>query len=148
MRRRARAILGSDEEARDATQEVFVRVAAHYEDRRSDVPMLRWIYRITTNLCLNLLRKRRTHPLVDDPARVLEIVSSGGHREDRSAVMSVLGRVDETTRTIVVYYYLDEMSLEEVAETVGYSRKTVARKLERFRRRARAMLSDRGVGWT
>nr|XP_061797975.1 ECF RNA polymerase sigma factor SigM-like [Nerophis lumbriciformis] len=126
-------------------QEVFVRVATKHDSYRGDAPMLRWIYRITTNLCLNRLRQKRTHPVVADPQAVLRMIDGTTRSEDRGAVMTVLAAHDELTQQIAVYYFVDEMSMEEVAETVGYSRKTVSKKLERFRKRARAMLSDREV---
>src|SRR4051794_5745673 len=64
VKRRARGILGDDHEAQDAMQEVFVRViGAMGEFRRQSQPST-WLYRITTNLCLNRLRdgrRRRDH---------------------------------------------------------------------------------------
>ena len=138
--RRALTLLGNRDEARDAMQEVFVRVIEKHEQFRGDVPLLRWIYRITTNVCLNRRRQRRAHPVVDDPEAVLALAGPGADWVDRATVIALLGRFDAVTQEMAVYYYLDEMSMEEVAETVGYSRKTVGKKLDRFRVRAQALL--------
>lgn len=134
-------LLGSDEEARDAMQEVFVRVISEHHTFSGEVPILRWMYRITTNLCLNRLRKRKTHPVVEDAGAVLRLIDAGRDQVDRHAVIQVLGTMDELTQRIAIYYYLDGMKMEEVAEIVGYSRKTVSKKLESFRTKARRMLS-------
>lgn len=125
-----------------------MRVVSEHERFRGEVPVLRWMYRITTNLCLNRLRQRRAHPVVADPELVsalVELRTADG--VDRRTVLQLLDRHDEVTQQIVVYYYLDDMSMEEVAETVGLSRKTVGKKLEQFREKARVMLEApaRGV---
>lgn len=138
--RRARHLLGSEEEARDAMQEVFVRVVTSKDSFRGDAPILRWIYRITTNLCLERLRKRRTHPVVTDPEAVRRLVDGRGAPEDRQAVLQILGRADPLTQRVAVHYYLDGMNMEEIADVVGYSRKTVGKKLAAFRADALAQL--------
>jgi RNA polymerase sigma-70 factor (ECF subfamily) len=138
--RRARHLLNSEEEAKDAMQEVFLRVAQSHESFRGEVPMLRWIYRITTNLCLNRIRKRKTHPVVSDPDAMQRIVDGRGGDEDRYAMMQVLGHMDPLTQKIAVHHYVDGMHMEEVAGLVGYSRKTVGKKLAQFRQRAQKLL--------
>jgi RNA polymerase sigma-70 factor (ECF subfamily) len=140
--RRAFVLLKDEEESRDAMQEVFVKVASQHETFRGDAPILRWLYRITTNLCLNRLRQRRTHPVVSDPEAVSNLIEDRNvDLVDRQTVVSLLSRFDIVTQQIVVYYYVDEMRMDEVADMVGYSRKTVGKKLDRFRKRARALLS-------
>lgn len=139
--RRARAILRDPDEAKDAMQEVFVRVVERRSELGSEASALHWMYRVTTNLCLNRLRQRRLHPVLDDPEAILALVDGrAGASADRSAVIALLDGTDDVTRQIAIYCYLDEMSLEEVAGLVGYSRKTVAKKLDRFKAHARAKL--------
>lgn len=142
--RRARQLLGSDDEAKEAMQEVFLRVVASAAEFRNGSTPLTWMYRITTNFCINRMRQRRAHPVLADPA-ALDALAHGSEAGmvDRTAVLEVLSEVTDEVRRIAIHYYLDEMSMEEVATTVGASRNTVSKKLERFRRRALAMLGDR-----
>lgn len=140
VHRRARTLLGNDEEAKDAMQEVFVRVISAQDSFRGDAPMLHWIYRITTHACLDRLRKRRTHPLVEDPAAIERLLDHQADLVDRTAVLQVLSRVDATTQALAVHHYVDGMKMEEVAEVTGMSRKTVSKKLARFRVRAKRLL--------
>lgn len=141
VHRRARHILGSEEEARDAMQEVFVRILVTQESFGGDGAMLRWIYRVTTNLCLNRLRKRRTHPVVSDPDAV-DRLANRDNPDDRRAVLQILHRMDALTQQIAVYHYVDGMKMEEIGELVGYSRKTVGKKLADFRKKAKRLLGD------
>ena len=140
VHRRARTLLGSDEEARDAMQEVFMRVYQQHASFSGEVPILRWIYRITTNLCLNRLRQRRAHPVVQDPDAVRALLDGARDPVDRRAILQVLAKMDPLTQQIAIYYHVDGMKMEEVAEVVGYSRKTVGKKLDAFRSRARRLL--------
>ena len=121
-------------------QEVFLRVYDKHSTFSNEVPILHWIYRITTNVCLKRLRRRSSHPVVDDPAAVSALVDHNGDLADRHAVRQVLAGLDGLTQRVVVHYYLDGMKMEEVAAAVGYSRKTVSKKLEGFRSRARRKL--------
>ena len=59
VKRRARGILGDEQEAQDAMQEVFVRVIAAMGEFRGQSQPSTWLYRITTNLCLNRIRDSR-----------------------------------------------------------------------------------------
>lgn len=63
--RRARRMLVDDDAAKDVTQEVFLRAMAVDAKDAFDASPVGWLYRVTTNLCLNRLRdaKRRTQIL-------------------------------------------------------------------------------------
>lgn len=127
-------------------QEVFLRLVKSGRAPNQKAPLLHWMYRVTTNLCLNRLRKRRTHPVVFDPEVLRRLVSpedAEGRQVDRQAVFHVMSRCDELTQQVAVHYFLDEMNMEEVARVVGRSRKTVSRKLALFERRARKLLEER-----
>lgn len=143
VHRRARVLLGSDEEAKDAMQEVFVRVIAAKEDFRGDAPVLHWMYRITTNVCLNRIRARKSRPTVSDPEAVERLIAETPDEADRRAILQVLGRMDPLTQTLAVHHYVDGMKMEEVADLVGLSRKTVGKKLAAFRTKARRLLGDK-----
>lgn len=126
-------------------QEVFLRLVKSAQAPGEKAPLLHWMYRVTTNLCLHRLRKRKTHPVVADPDAVRALVSPSdaeGRQVDRQAVWHVMSRCDDLTQQVAVHYFLDEMTMEEVAQVVGRTRKTVSRKLALFERRARKLLED------
>lgn len=117
-----------------------MRVIGEQHSFRGDAPMLHWIYRITTNVCLDRLRKRKTHPTIEDPQAVLRLIAETHDDADRRAVLQVLGRMDATTQQLAVHCYVDGMKMEEVAELAGLSRKTVGKKLAAFREKAKKLL--------
>jgi RNA polymerase sigma factor (sigma-70 family) len=133
--RRARAILGDEQAARDTMQEVFLRALGEGAKFRHQASPVTWLYRATTNHCLNVLR---------DGARRQRLIAL--HRppppesaapEDRVALAAVLREVPESLREIAIYYYLDQMNQDEIAGVCGVSRRTVGNRLEEFRSLAR-----------
>jgi RNA polymerase sigma-70 factor (ECF subfamily) len=138
--RRCLRLLGNVEAARDATQEVFLRLVRDEEllaDRPDLVP---WLYRVATNHCLNLRRDARHHgetPLEDGEEVVGE---QAGDALDAIVVQRLLARFDVVTQAIAVAILVDEQEHEDVAAALGLSRRTMARKLERFIELARRHL--------
>jgi RNA polymerase sigma-70 factor (ECF subfamily) len=135
--RRARAILGDAADAQDALQEIFMTVLGSWGDFRAEASPVTWLYRTTTNHCLNRLRDekrrgelRKLHLVEDAPSRA--------SAEDRATLASVLRRVPDELREIAVYYYVDEMSQDEIAALLNVARRTVGNRLEAFRAAARA----------
>lgn len=147
VRRRARSLLGDDLEAQDAMQEVFVRViGAMSEFRRQSQPST-WLYRITTNLCLNRLRdgKRRRDHLSRVTGTAVPGHSLGGSGpppDARVMMRRVLATIDPELAEIAIYYFVDEMDQAEIAKVVGVSRRTIGYRLDRFRAEAQRVLGD------
>ncbi len=147
VRRRARSLLGDDAEAQDALQDVFVRVInAMAEFRRQSQPST-WLYRITTNLCLNRIRdgRRRRERLAEaheEAPSGIATVPTTTTPEARPLVERVLRDVPADLAEVAVYYYVDEMDQAEIAGLLGVARRTVGYRLERFQEAARAALGD------
>lgn len=154
--RRCRDILGDEQAALDATQDVFVRALVSAADFRGEASPVTWLYRISTNLCLNRIRDARGRrrkldaardavegeEAADAPAGVFGGAGMVGPRgmERQALVRSLLERVDEETRRVAIYYYFDGMTHEEIGALVGLSRPTVRKRLEHFTALSRRQL--------
>lgn len=133
--RRCRRLLGDEDEALDATQEVFVRVWERRNELLATYPSS-LLYRIATNLCLNRLRDRRRAPATASEALLYDIASGDDPRnlsETRSTLERLFGSQPESSRTIAVLHYLDGLTLEQVAEVVGLSVSGVRKRLRGLR---------------
>ena len=130
--RRALQLLGDAEEARDATQEVFVRVMRTGGAVPADPTPTAWLYRVTTNLCLNRLRDgaRQQGLLASKYAVDAEVRPAG---ETRAAVAQVLARVPEDLQDVAIYFFVDGLTYDEIAPLLGVSRRTVSNRLSAFR---------------
>jgi RNA polymerase sigma-70 factor (ECF subfamily) len=138
--RRARALLRDPDRARDATQEVFLRAAR--DPGRMGAEPLRWLFRVTTNLCLNNIRDSRRH------GRLLASYPFESNREcgveSCLAVSELLARVPTELRQIAIAYYVDDLSHEEIAVTLGISRRTVGNRLAAFQTLAAELFGQHG----
>jgi RNA polymerase sigma-70 factor (ECF subfamily) len=142
--RRCVRLLGDRERARDATQEIFVKLLREETLTGAGEEVLPWIYRVTTRHCLNLRRQRARQPLAAPPSapELLEVVADGGAAyPERHLAHQVLERFDPTTQAVAIGVLVDGMEREEVAGALGISRRTVHRKLSRFLEAARRMLA-------
>ena len=147
VHRRALYLLGSQDEAWDATQDVFLKAQqglAQFEERSG---ILTWLTRITTYHCLNLLRARRVRrgqgvvDIQDLDREQLPAGSARGDNAERVAlVRGLLELFDAETQAMAIHYYVDEMGQEEVARLTGRSVPTVRKRLRAFVDKARRLL--------
>jgi RNA polymerase sigma-70 factor (ECF subfamily) len=144
--RRARQLLGDDDLARDATQEVFMRVMRAGGRIPTEPTPTAWLHRVTTNLCLNRLRdrKRRTALLASQGAPAEAAPPSG---EARAVVAQILERIPEELQEVAVYFFLDELTYDEIARVLGISRRTVSNRLLAFRTLIERLFPDADWGW-
>lgn len=137
--RRCLLLLGDAADAEDAMQEVFVKAYRSLGRFRGEAAPSSWLYRISTNHCLNLLRsrKRRRRRLERQAAEsaLLERVDAD-KLEAVAAVRELLPRFDRRTQQMAIYYFVDGMSQQEVAAQVGASVPTVRKYLKKFIERA------------
>jgi len=137
--RRCLRLMRDREAARDATQEVFVKLVRELSKLEDAAVALPWLYRVATNHCLNQLRNAGRRG--EEPVGELEVASGAQPSfPDRHLAASVLARFDEGTQAVAVGVLVDGMGHEELAGALGISRKTVERRLARFLAGARALV--------
>jgi RNA polymerase sigma-70 factor, ECF subfamily len=137
-----RRFMHSPAAARDATQEAFVRVLAHGVSLPREEEALRYLYRVATNVCLNLLREQNVHTRAVPTlaARTLHTGSAESGLADRQFVEVVLERCGEGGAQVAVMHYLDGMTQVEIAEVLGITRRTVFNRLHKLARVAGELL--------
>jgi len=137
--RRCRWMLRDEDAARDAVQDVFVELLKR--------PVLvvehpsTLLYRIATNVCLNILRARGRRPedAESDLLQRIAAADESGRYEARSILERVFGRERESTRTIAVLHLLDGFTLKEVADLTGMSVSGVRKRLRSLKDRVREL---------
>ena len=139
-------LLRDPEEAKDATQDVFIKLLRNVDALEQDEHAVAWVYRVATNHCLNLRRDgARERPLEPD----VEVAGDAqASYPDIHLARSILTRFDAQTRAIAVGVIVEEMDHEEVASSLGVSKRTVTRKLKRFFQHSRKFVArtDSGDG--
>jgi RNA polymerase sigma-70 factor, ECF subfamily len=132
---RCRYLLKNDAAAEDALHDVFARALTREESFRGEASPLTWLMKIATHHCLNLLRAEAA------PWRArytrLQLARDEGHDgpqalENRDTVRRSLAGLDLETQQAAVHYFVDEMTLEEVAELLARSVPTIRKRLRAF----------------
>ena len=134
VQRRARAMLGSDADAWEVVQDVFMsfyECPGQFEGRSQ---LSSYLYAATTNACLTRIRNRKTR------ARLLDRRGSEAPApqpfmpldpEALALLHDLLRRLPEPLAAVALYYYIDDLTHDEIARLVGCSRKHVGNLLER-----------------
>lgn len=135
-------LLRDKEEARDATQEVFIKVQKHLAEFRGEASPLTWMTRIATNHCLNLIRAKRAawHDKYKREVQAGEQAHSIGAtlKENQQLLRLALAKVEPEVAEAAIYYFVDDMTQAEVCAAVGLSAPTLRKRLREFIDVARA----------
>ena len=132
-------MLKNEESAYDAMQEVFLNILSN-QNRLTDTYPSALLYRIATNVCLNRIRNERKHALHE----YLDLLQNASFFEKQQENPSakklleyVLGKENEPTRKIAVMYFINGMTIKEIAETMKLSISGVHKRLDKLRRKIR-----------
>jgi len=145
--RRCRQILQNEEKALDAMQDTFVQLLRHEKRLTADAPSS-LLYRMATNICLNILRAEKRRAVSGREELLMEIASVDEHEErsvTRAFLDDLFSREKASTRTIAVLHYVDRLTLEETAAEVGLSVSGVRKRLRSLKKRGLAQEALEGV---
>lgn len=122
-------------EAEEVVHEVFVKALERIESFREDASVTTWLYRLTTNHCLNRLRnENRRAELWREHGLAPWTVPSGLADQDTVTFLRQFWRqLDDEHVAIGLHYFVDGMSHAEVARVVGCSPRTVGNRIARLR---------------
>ncbi len=137
MYRVAIAIVRDPALAEDVVQEAVLRAWRNLSTFRGEGSMRGWLLRITHNTAVSLLRSRREEPW--DPQRLPpRPVDGPDYRvvwvSELEEVRAAVGALDELSRSILVLRVSEDMSYEQIAQTLGVTVGQVKIRLLRARR--------------
>jgi RNA polymerase sigma factor (sigma-70 family) len=133
--RRAQELLGSDTDAREVVQDLFVSLLERPAQFAGRSSLTTYLYSAATHTCLNRLRDRRNRARLLALHAQASATAQAPRAEKLVLLRDLLIRLPEELAQVAVYYHLDEMTYDEIAETMGCSRRHVATLLQRLSRR-------------
>jgi RNA polymerase sigma-70 factor (ECF subfamily) len=159
--RLALRLTGSPADAEDVLQDTFLQVHRNLDGFRGDAKFSTWLYRVTTNAALMLLRarnRRRTDSL-DEHLPAFEasgkLITGGGdlgraaradelieRRQLGERITAALAELDDGYRTVFVLRDLEDLSTEETADLLGMTPGAVRQRLHRARLMLRGYLGN------
>ncbi|MEO6085039.1 MAG: sigma-70 family RNA polymerase sigma factor [Umezawaea sp.] len=144
----ARRMLASSSDAEDVVQEVFLIAWRRLGQLQEDAAFVGWLYRTTTNRCLNVIRSRK--PTAEVELEGFGTVGSAGRPEraaETSEQMTALAKALELLpahqRACWLLREVHGRSYDEIAETTGATNTAVRGRIAR----ARAQLMEVMAPW-
>ena len=144
------AMLGDRSAAEETAQEVFVRIWKALGTYRGEAALSTWIYAIARNACLTARKTRagRRGVSLESPGvlAAAERAASSPPVPDRQPdILRFVGELPENYRQVVLLYYLEERSYDEVATMLDLPLGTVKTWLHRARKELAAALVEKGL---
>lgn len=137
-------MLGNAQDAEDAAQEAFVKAFNNLDSFDLERPFRPWLLRVTSNLCIDRLRRRKPTLSLDgmgeDGAwewKAGSAINPERHlveqqRQDR--VRALLETLSPTDRSVVTLFYWEDLSYVEISEVTGLTVSAIKSRLYRARR--------------
>jgi RNA polymerase sigma-70 factor, ECF subfamily len=143
-------MLGNEADARDACQEVFLRVYKHLRRFKQDQDFFAWLYGITVNVCRDSLKQRHRHNLrftsfADEiTGAVLEIPTDEVDAEQllvqaqqRDVIAKAIATLPDKERASLILRDVEGLSTDEVARVLKSSATTVRSQISAARKKIR-----------
>ncbi len=134
--RRALRLLGNQADADDIVNDVFTSLFEKPQQYAGKSAMSSFLYSVTTHACLVRLRnQRRRTKLLDERGGAPLPRTTQPNTDVAVQLRAVLETLPEPLAEVAIYYYVDELSQQEIAEILGCSRRTVGNLLSRLQAR-------------
>lgn len=154
---------GNPEDARDLSQEAFVKAWRGLQFYQFEAAFSTWLYRLTSNVCIDFLRRKKRAPQTVPPLQnengedvepeVADSLPSPEeqllHRERQSQIAWAMGQLEPEFRQVLTLRVIQELSYEQIAEITELKVGTVKSRIARARWKLKKILLESGnnFGW-
>jgi RNA polymerase sigma-70 factor (ECF subfamily) len=140
--RLACSLLGNEASAEDATQEVFLKIWKALPGFRGQSAVSTWIYAIARNTCLTRRRMEGAHRTLSlDEARAAEIPARGRPAGSDADVRALIAALPARYRSVLVLFYIEDRSYQQVALALDLPMGTVKTYLHRAKKELALLLA-------
>lgn len=147
-------MLGNPDDACEASQEVFIRVYRSINKFKFDSKFSTWIYKITSNLCLDMMRKAKPGVIHieksidtedgeitrDLPDNNMDVEDSVLRSEKVDAVRKAILKLQPDYRSVIVLRDINGESYERISQILGLPEGTVKSRINRGRQELKNIL--------
>lgn len=151
-------MLGNEEDALDISQDAFLKAFTNLSGFRGDCKFSSWLYKLTTNLCLDFIRKRNRHkvvplvfededgepeyPEIPDETWSPELVAE--QNQLRDSVRKGLSQLPAQQREILVLREIGGLRYDEISRQLNIEEGTVKSRIFRARKKLCDILQQDG----
>lgn len=140
------SMLSDEGLARDATQEIFIKVMLNLAKFTEQSSFSTWVYSITYNYCIDLIRKKKKMPLqfTEDVSRVSsevveDLPDSVLLEMKQERLEKVMDLLPEGDRAILLMKYIDDMSIRDIGALLGKTESAIKMQIMRAKHRSQAL---------
>jgi RNA polymerase sigma-70 factor (ECF subfamily) len=145
------AITGDSDVASDLLQDVYLRLYRFIDRVDTSRPLEPWLYRMSTNLAYTWMKRNKKwlHPLEDMAEWLGSSGKSSPHdlverQDELDQIQQALSTLSLSQRVVVVLYYMNDLSLQEISEILEIPVGTVKSRLHYGRQALKKKLGVRG----
>lgn len=131
--------------AEDAVQETFLKAYRSLASFRGECSEKTWLMKIAMNTCCDLRRAHRLRSI--DPRRIPELLPQAAEPfapAEEELVTQVI-QLPRKLREVILLYYYQDMTVTEIAVSLGISQSSVSGRLKRAREKLRTLLEGRDI---
>jgi RNA polymerase sigma factor (sigma-70 family) len=144
------SILKNDAEARDAMQDIFVKIMLNLGNFGEKSQFSTWVYSITYNYCIDAIRKKKKEKTMfsEDIERAPDVAEDEVPDQflmemDVKNLKIVLEALPDSDRLILIMKYHDDMSIRDIADTLGKTESAVKMKIKRAKEKAKELFDTK-----
>lgn len=148
--RLAYRMCGNAYDADEAAQEAFVAAWRALPNFRGDAKFSTWLYRLTTNAAIDVMRREKRHQTVGDGEK-MELADDADspqetveRTEQQEAVQKALATLSEEYREVLLLRYMEELDYAEIADVLQLPSGTVKSRINRAKAALKAALLKSG----
>jgi RNA polymerase sigma-70 factor (ECF subfamily) len=146
-------------DAEDLAQDVFIRTFNVLDRYNPSYPFSSWLYRITSNLCIDFIRRKKSGVVSLDepvsgsdgemsrqiPADTVDPDREMENREMMEVLEQAIAELPEHYRIIVILRHQEQLSYEEISDNLGIPLGTVKARIHRARNMIKEIFTNRGM---
>lgn len=129
--------------ARDAVQEIFIKILLNLSKFNEQSTFSTWVYSITYNFCIDIIRKKKKVQVIysDDigdwnKQPEIEIPDSVLLEMKHERLMVILEKIPPGDKAILLMKYQDDMSIKDISEGIGKTESAVKMQIMRAKMKA------------
>lgn len=142
-------ITGNAEDARDVSQEAFIKAFKNFESYDESSAFSTWLYRIAVNTAIDYIRKRKKENSISFEDYIVDEKNQKGDsgieekvisKEGVKNIISAVNMLDDEFKTVIVLRDMEGMEYKEISDITGLPLGTVKSRLSRGRGKLRQMI--------
>lgn len=138
----AYSILKNQTSAHDALQDSLIAIVKGVKKLKDHRKFHAWIYQVTRNKCLDMIRKNQKHNNLSDIDSISELKAEDGQIDSEIDMMSMINQLPHKQKNVIHLFYYDGFNVIEIAQILNKPAGTIKSLLFDARQTLKQLLGD------